>query len=155
MRVFLIFTTIGIMAFTTSGENAPGEKVDRTAINFESRHLSTVRCDSMNYIIGRELKWDKIDESLIEMTVTSTTDNGDYEKPAVPKTPFWVSALLLKGETYQIKKTQRAKRYQDRLSGYSQTELSIAKKMDLSPWDIDRKLLKRWGQETDAVLLKL
>jgi hypothetical protein len=155
MKALTIATTVGIIIFTASEENLPEEKVYSAAMNFELRHLSITQCDSMNYIVGRQMKWIKNDESLIETTVTVNTDIGDHEKPAVQKTPAWVSEIVQKGETYQIEKKQRAKKYQDRLSDYSQTELSIAKNMGLNPWDIDREQLRLWGQETDTILLKL
>jgi hypothetical protein len=136
------------------GEYAHGEKVDSTAFDFESRHLSVGQCDNMNYTKGRKMEWSKTDESLVVTTIADNEEIDERQKAAVQKVPAWVQAILKKGETYQTEKKEKDKKYQDRLSGYSETELSIADNMGLDPWDIDRKLLKLWGRETDSVLSK-
>ena len=152
LHTTLTVTVLAVIAVI--GENAHGEKVDSTAIDFESRHLSVGQCDNMNYMEGRKMEWSKTDESLVDTTTADNEAIGERQKAAVQKVPAWVQAILKKGETYQTEKKEKDKKYQDRLSGYSETELSIADKMGLDPWDIDRKLLKQWGRETDSVLSK-
>ena len=154
MRLPTTLTVTLLTVIAVIGGNAYGEKVDSTAIDFESRHLSVGQCDSMNYMEGRKMEWSKTDESLVDTTTADNEEIVERQKATVQKVPAWVHAILEKGETYQTEKKAKDKKYQDRLSGYSQTELSIADKMGLDPWDIDRKLLKLWGKETDSVLSK-
>jgi hypothetical protein len=161
MRTFTIFAAIGVFALAAGGEEfrvTHREKAAGDAMDFESKHLSIEQCDSMNYTVGRDMKWNNRDEAFIDTDAaveTLETNVGAREALTTENTSAWVSEIQKKGETYQTEKKQRAKKYQDRLSDYSQTELSIAKNMGLDPWDIDREQLRLWGRETDTILSRL
>ncbi|MBN1758599.1 MAG: hypothetical protein JW863_09790 [Chitinispirillaceae bacterium] len=152
MQTFTAIAAIGILAFTASEENSPVKNVADPLMSFESRHLSIAQCDSMNFIAGRELKWNTQDNTFSDTVAHAASAIHKHKSPKTEKQPAWISEILEKGEAYQAGRKQKMGSNKTRMSEYSPTELSIAKSMHLNPWDIDRKQLRRWGKETDMIL---
>ncbi len=157
MRALATLTAIVVLALTANG----GEfrikhrgKLDIDAKNSRATHLSVEQRDYINYEFGRTMSWGINYDSSADITAAGETMETTVETPeefTPEKTPAWISEMQQKAETYQSEKEKKAKRNEDRLSAYSQTELSIAKNMGLSPWDIDREQLRTWGLETDSI----
>ena len=152
MQTFTAIAAIGILAFTASEENSPVKKVADPLMSFESRHLSIAQCDSMNFIVGRELKWNAQDNTFSDTVAHADKVIHEHKSPQTEKQPAWVSEILEKGEAYQARRKQKMEHNKTRMSEYSPTELSIAKNMHLNPWDIDRKQLRRWGKDADGII---
>ncbi|MBN1547499.1 MAG: hypothetical protein JW902_12655 [Syntrophaceae bacterium] len=156
MRTITILTAIIVLFVIANGEEfilTHRGKVDSAAMNFEATHLSVEQCNYNNYEVGHQKVWNGTHKFTDDATVAvetreKTADTLDV--PAREKTPAWVSKIEEKGKAHNAEIRERAKINEDRLSVYSQTEQNIAKNMGLSPWEIERNQLKKWGQEADS-----
>jgi hypothetical protein len=128
--------------------------MDSVVVSSRDTHLPAELVDSLNYKVGRRMDWNGIHGSSADTNVEVDTTAAFVEIPEElvgEESPAWMAGMQQNAETYQSARTNKAKRNSDRLSGYSQTELSIANSMGLSPWDIDREQLRIWAEETDSV----
>jgi hypothetical protein len=157
MRALAALTAVVVLAVTANGEEFRIKhrgKVDSAAMDDVGKHISVEQRDYMNYEFGRSMSWGINYDSSADIAASGETMDTTVmsdEPLAAEEVPAWISELKQKGETYQYKKEKKAERNDDRLSAYSQTELSIARYMGLAPWDIDREQLRIWGQEADSV----
>jgi hypothetical protein len=156
MRILTTIAAIGVLALAASGQEftiTNHGKLDTAALNLEATNVPIEECDSINYAAGRSMSWDVIDKSHISAGAAAGTDT--LGKQAVNKTPGWISDLQKKEKAYQTERMNRAKRNEEKLSGYTPTEITIAKNMGLNPWQINRKQLKKWAQESDSAMSKM
>lgn len=154
MRTLKIRTAIVALVLYSNGEELKlelGVKPDIDVMNYRSAHLSGERCDYFNHKAGRDMAWEGNHKSFADTEAVVDTMEivvDTIVERAREKPPAWVVELQEKGTVYHDQKMKSAEKYKGRLSGYSPTELLIAKSMGLLPWNIDRNQLRKWAKET-------
>ena len=155
MRTLTVLPAIFILVSSVYGQNDLALKyhgnIDIEAMHFEATHVSEQQCDRTNYQQGRAIAWDGVGMPYHKVDGTTGATVSIPVNYANNKTPTWISQVQEEANTYRTERLNREKRYEERLSKYSSTEKSIAGSLGKEPWEVDRKQLRRWAQETDGV----
>jgi hypothetical protein len=153
MRIQTFLTTIGLFALGANSQQLTlKHNVDINALNFEANHVSVAQDNNINYEVGRAMVWEGVGASNTTSGAKTANNSGINNNQSSKNTETWVYNLQGKAIAYQAERNMRLKRYENKLSGYSPTEIRIAQSMGKEPWEINRNQLKKWAKETDNII---